>query len=121
MEESRVELIEPKNGTRKVKILDETIVYVGPRTTDGLDIPDQKALGDQGRLMIRPAPQGQPGYTLFNLSDLEVRLRPHIKTTTQSIRPFQPHESVMLADQDRVEFGGYQLIYYVGDRASNHL
>lgn len=123
VEESYIEVIENKRqpDVRKVKVLADQLVYIGPQTGQGIALSDPAPLGKDGRLLVRPAGDGEAGYVLTNLSKQPVQLMPQHITVARLARPLLYGESIPLVDQDRVEFGDAYLVYWACAQTSVNL
>jgi hypothetical protein len=94
--------------------LDEAVVYIGNRPGDAVQLPDAEVSGEQWRLQVRPLGEGRSGYLLYNLSDEVVNYQPYLNPHNHPAQPLAYGRSVSLHDQDRVVFGEFQLVYFVG-------
>jgi hypothetical protein len=97
------------------KSLNQSVIYVGPQAADSITLQESQALGDNGRLLIRPAGQAQFGYTLLNLSTVPVSYYPYVQSDQEQTRVLANGETVALKDRDFVAFGQYRLTFFAGD------
>lgn len=104
--------------------LEQKIVSISSQTTADIQLPDVDALsvnGRQGQLLVHPVSQERFGYLLFNLSETLVTYQPYLQSVENPERQLAYGGSVELGDRDKVIFGGYRLLFVVGDHEVTEL
>jgi len=110
--EGRIEVINP-DGWKREFPLRRSILYVG--SAAGSDILLPVAGIAPRHLQFVPSTSNRVGYRMINLGGTPVSVR---GASASEAREVAPRASIELADGDRVEFGGYSIVFFSGEMSS---
>ena len=110
--EGRIEVVNP-DGWKRDFPLRRSILYVG--SAAGADILLPVAGIAPRHLQFVPSTSNRVGYRMINLGGAAVTVR---SASSADPREVAPRASTELADGDRVEFGGYAIVFYSGEMSS---